>query len=84
MRHLLVFERAPRGLGEWVRWRLWNEPPEAASYRYRVHHDDETSQPLYEQRQIRYVFDPAGLATPQLPTEVVFAPLRDGRPHQRA
>jgi hypothetical protein len=92
MRHILVFERPPSTIREWVDWKLWSKPPEAASHRYLLHLDDETRQGRYELREVRYVFDPEHVhrdetvepvvptrdaRTPRrLPTEVVFVPRR--------
>jgi hypothetical protein len=80
MRHILVFDRRPRGLGEWLRWKLWNEPPDTGAYHYRVHDDDETPTRRSRPREVRYTFDdgsrpretPVDPGRPALPTEIVF------------
>lgn len=72
MPQLLVFARPPRTAREWARWWLWREPPDAASFPYRVHGVDDRPQPQYEVASVRYVYDGEGYGGDE-PTEIVFA-----------
>jgi hypothetical protein len=78
MRHILVFERGPRSIAEWLRWKLWSQPPDTGAYSYRVYDDDETPGRPSSQREVRYAFDDTArgaealAGSRELPTEIVF------------